>query len=202
MASSFETRTSTELLSALKDGANQKAWRDFDARFHPILLGVVRKMGLSMDDAADVAQTAMAEFFRDYQAGKYDRGKGRLRTWLISIARNRAIDLMRKEQGRRGARGDSMLMILPDDETVGKAWVDEEDRLVAKQALEALRTQTRVTEQNIRIFELVDVKNVPPEEAAKECGVTVDHVYKATNRCRRHFKEIVNDLRAKYDDGV
>lgn len=202
MSTPLETRTSTELLHALKDAGNAKAWSDFDGRFHPILLAVVMKMGLSRDDAADVAQTAMTQFFRDYQAGKYDRGKGRLRTWLISIAKNRAIDLMRKEQNRRGARGDSMLMVLPDDETVSGMWSEEEDRAVAKEALELLRTQTRVTEQNIRIFELVDVKSVPPEQAAKECGVTVDHVYKATNRCRRHFKEIVKDLRAKFDDGI
>lgn len=94
------------------------------------------------------------------------------------------------------------MFILPDEEAVGGMWSEEEDRVIAKQAFELLRTQTRVTEQNIRIFELVDVKGVPSEEAARECGVTVDHVYKATNRCRRHFKEIVQELRSKYDDGL
>jgi len=202
MSSPLDTRTSTELLLALKDSGNEKAWGEFDGRFGPILRAVVSKMGLSHDDAADVAQTAMTQFFRDYQADKYDRNKGRLRSWLISIARNRAIDLMRKSQFQRGSRGDSVLFILPDEEAVGGMWSEEEDRVIAKQAFELLRTQTRVTEQNIRIFELVDVKGVPSEEAARECGVTVDHVYKATNRCRRHFKEIVQELRSKYDDGL
>jgi len=199
MSSSFETRTSTELLHALKERGNETAWSVFDARFHPILLTVVQKMGVSREDAADVAQTAMAEFFRDYQAGKYDRGKARLRTWLISIAKNRAIDLLRKKQARRGARGDSVLVNVADDETAGRAWAEEEERAIAREALETLRTQTRVSEQNIRIFELVDIQGVSPERAATECGVTVDHVYKATNRCRRHMKQIVQDLRRRYD---
>lgn len=197
-----ETRTSTELLEALKDGGNNTAWSDFDARFRPILLAVVQRMGLRAEDAADVTQAALTEFFRDFRAGKYDRGRGRLRSWLISIARNRAIDLMRADGRHRGHRGDSVLMVLPDDETVGGFWDDEEGRAIAKAALEHLRAQSRVSELNIKIFELVRVRNMPHEQVAAECGVSIDQVYKATNRCGRYLGKIIEEIREKYDDGV
>jgi hypothetical protein len=48
--------TSNALLQALFDTHNGATWRLFDARYRPILLRFARRLGLSTDDAADVAQ--------------------------------------------------------------------------------------------------------------------------------------------------
>ena len=68
--------TSSTLLESLKDAGNDALWRQFDARYRPIVTAVVRRMGLSDEDAAEVAQQTLAEFAQAYRVGKYERGRG------------------------------------------------------------------------------------------------------------------------------
>ena len=61
-------RTTTALLDGLFDSANQSIWREFDARYRPILMAFARRLGLNRDNAADVTQETLACFVRDYRA--------------------------------------------------------------------------------------------------------------------------------------
>ncbi len=83
----MHTRTTTALLDDLLDSANEGAWVGFDARYRPVLIGFARQLGLRADDAADIAQEALTKFVRAYQQGQYRRERGRLSSWLITIAR-------------------------------------------------------------------------------------------------------------------
>ena len=48
--------------------------------------------------AEDVAQEAFLALWRG--AGRYDRTRGSVRTWLLGVVRNRAIDVLRRDAGR------------------------------------------------------------------------------------------------------
>jgi len=80
MIASHRTTTTTALLDGLHDPANEEVWREFDTRYRPIILGFAVKLGLSDEDAADVAQDTLARFVQEYRAGRYDRTRGRLVT--------------------------------------------------------------------------------------------------------------------------
>src|SRR5688572_33473691 len=82
--------TTTALLCGLLDPAAEQSWLEFDARFRPIVRGFAMKLGLSEADAEDVTQEALARFVKYYRQGKYDRTRGRLSSWLITIAQNRS----------------------------------------------------------------------------------------------------------------
>ena len=84
----MRTRTATAMLEDLRDPGNQTVWQEFDTRYRPILIGFARKLGLSNEDSADAAQDALIQFVRSYRAGKYERQRGRLSSWVIGIARN------------------------------------------------------------------------------------------------------------------
>jgi RNA polymerase sigma factor (sigma-70 family) len=63
--------------------------RRFQGRVYGLALTIVRQPAI----AEEVAQETFARVFR--HAGNYDARKGRVSTWLLSIARNLAIDLTR-----------------------------------------------------------------------------------------------------------
>jgi RNA polymerase sigma factor (sigma-70 family) len=63
--------------------------RRFQGRVYGLALTIVRRPAI----AEEVAQETFARVFR--HAGNYDARKGRVSTWLLSIARNLAIDVTR-----------------------------------------------------------------------------------------------------------
>jgi RNA polymerase sigma factor (sigma-70 family) len=63
--------------------------RRYQGRVYGLALTIVRQPAI----AEEVAQEAFARAWR--HAGNYDSRKGRVSTWLLSIARNLAIDVVR-----------------------------------------------------------------------------------------------------------
>ena len=51
-----QSRTTSAMLAALHDPKAEEAWAVFDARYRPVLIGFARNLGLSDEEAADVAQ--------------------------------------------------------------------------------------------------------------------------------------------------
>jgi RNA polymerase sigma-70 factor (ECF subfamily) len=192
------TATTTQLLDALQV-SNESVWLEFDRRFRPILYAVARRLGLDEDRAADVAQQTMAEFLRDYRAGRYDRSKGRLRSWILGIARHRALDALRDRARHCSWRGESALIALPDPGHVDQIWDEESDRIVFQQAMQLLRETTRAEPRTLSVFERVALDAVPPQQVAEEFGLAVDDVYRIKNRVTKRLREIVNDLRASWE---
>ncbi len=198
--------TTTALLDSLKDAGNSNVWVEFDARYRPILVGFARKLGLSQEDSADVAQQAMMEFVRDYRSNLYQRGKGKLSSWLIAIARNRAVDLQRSQGRRREWRGESAIDqaneggSLQDEGSLNAIWDAERKHAILAAALARLRETSRMSEPTIKAFELVAIRGVPSEAAARECGMTVDEVYVAKNRVTKQLREIVSGITRAYDE--
>jgi len=79
MAMPAVSRTTTRLLEGLCDPEDEALWCEFDAQYRPILVGFARRLGLNVEDAADLAQETLVRFVEAYRAGRYDRGKARLR---------------------------------------------------------------------------------------------------------------------------
>ncbi len=183
--------TATELLDGLHEQGNRAAWAEFDRRYRPILVGFLRRMGLNETDAADVAQETLACFVKDYREHRYDRQQGRLRSWLIGIARCRLADLRRTTQRRREVRGDSAMSGLPDDSKAEAGWEAEERRLVFEQAITELRQSTRFNVRTIEAFERVVLRQEPVERVSAELGLTPQEIYNAKNRVVERLREIV-----------
>lgn len=194
------TRTTTQLLDSLKDPSNDGLWREFDQRYRPVLVGFAREHGLSEEDAAEVAQLTLAQFSSDYRAGRYDRTRGRLSSWIIGIARNRVADRGRALRRERMNRGESAIADLADDRTVTETWENARRRVIFERAFDKLRSDTRMGERTLRAFELCAIRNAPPETAAAECGMTVAEVYVAKNRAIKKLREIVAELTQEFDE--
>lgn len=195
------TITTTELLEGLYDPGKRAVWDEFDRRYRPILIGFLRRMGLDDSDAADVAQETLACFVTDYRQKKYDRAQGRLRSWLIGIARCRLADLRRAEVRRRELRGESAIVTLPDDADADAVWEAEERRAVFEQAVRELRQTTRFNERTIEAFERVVLRREPIEAVSAALELTAQEIYNAKNRVVERLRELVKRYEAGYVGG-
>lgn len=200
MSESLRTATSTVLLQSLLDPANHAVWEEFDKRYRPILVGFARHLGLASEDANDVAQQTLLEFLAQYRAGRYERGRGRLSSWIISIARFKIADVKRARFRHREARGESAIVDMPGDEETSAAWDSCRKKTILSVAMAELRETSKTDETTIRAFELVGVMGVPAEEAARQCGISVDQVYVAKNRVTKKLREVVERITKAYEE--
>jgi RNA polymerase sigma factor (sigma-70 family) len=196
----LRTATTTALLDGLSDPGNQEVWLEFDARYRPMIHSFATRLGLSDADASDVAQETLVRFIREYRAGRYDRTRGRLRSWIIAIVRYRIADLRREQAARREHRGESALIDLPADNHLEELWSAERSRVLMSQALSELRSQTRLSEKTMLAFEQYVLRNRPVREVADELGLSRQDIYMAKNRVAEKLRETMQRLRDVFDD--
>lgn len=83
-------------LIAIRDQQDRSAFAEVFDHFAPRVKGFLIKSGASPDMAEDVAQDAMATVWR--KAHLFDPTKASVSTWIFTIARNRRIDVLRKQR--------------------------------------------------------------------------------------------------------
>ncbi|HKS29224.1 MAG TPA: sigma-70 family RNA polymerase sigma factor [Pyrinomonadaceae bacterium] len=81
-----------ELLRAVASGDSQALAELYD-RYHSILFGLLLRILRDGAEAEDVLQEVFIQAWR--RASKFDESRGKAFTWLVTIARSRAIDRLR-----------------------------------------------------------------------------------------------------------
>lgn len=200
MAEPLALTTTSLLLEALLEPGNQAVWREFDGRYRPIIFACARRLGLNEEDAAEAAQQTLCEFVRDYRAGKYDRGRGRLRAWILTIARNRIVDRQRQQARQKNWAGGTAIMNLPDEGRLSEIWQAEHERVVFEKALAELRETTKTSPVTLQAFDLLVLQGRPEDEVARQCNLTVAEVYRVKHRVTKRLREIVERLNQAYEE--
>ncbi len=85
-----------DCVEAIALRADRAAFASLFAYFAPRLKGYLMRLGLDGGQAEELAQEVMVAVWR--KAGSYDRGQASVSTWIFRIARNRRIDLFRRDQ--------------------------------------------------------------------------------------------------------
>ena len=86
------------LLRRMAQGDEQALGLLYD-RWHSLVAGVVARILASREDVDDVVEEAFWQAWR--QASRYEGGRGTVQTWLLTIARSRALDRARALKRRR-----------------------------------------------------------------------------------------------------
>lgn len=87
-------------LAALMDsvaGGDRKAFGRLYAATSPMLFALVKRIVHSEHQAEEVLQDVFVRVWK--KAGRYDKKRARVTTWLATIARNRALDVVRSRRG-------------------------------------------------------------------------------------------------------
>jgi RNA polymerase sigma-70 factor (ECF subfamily) len=186
-------KTNTVLLAGLLEAGNDEVWRDFDGRYRPVLRAFAGRLGLAPNDAEEIAQETLAQFVELYRAGKYDRERGRLRSWIFGIAQRRVADVRRARERRREKRGESALEPLTSEPELEHLFEEEWQRALLAAAFAELRAG-RTDPQSIRALELLASGNRSADEVATELSMTANAVYAAKHRAVVKLREILTRL--------
>lgn len=95
---SVEPATDIELVDRLL-GRDETALREVIARYGDVIYGMARRVVADPSLAEEVAQDTFVALWR--RPGAFDPARGTVQSFLLGVARNKAIDLVRKEQARR-----------------------------------------------------------------------------------------------------
>jgi len=146
------------------------AFRSIVERHQAALFGLVRCLGLDGHACEDVVQEAFLEAWRHREG--FDPRRGSMRAWLYAIARNRALNALRK-------RRPVPLAILPErgEDAPEPEAFDRLDR-----ALAALPFEQRAA------FVLADVHGLTHEEVARIEGVAPGTIKSRTSRAREALR--------------
>jgi len=186
------TVTSTTLLEGLMDPANATIWRQWIDRYRPVVVRFARRAGVGQD-AEDVAQAALTDFARAYREGRYERERGRLRSWLLGIARHHVL------RWRRERAGDPELVPLAAEraapDPLEALWDEEWRAAVVQQCLLAVRGEFEAS--TLLAFERFVLGDHPAAEVARELGLSENAVFGAKRRVLRRLRELeplMNDV--------
>lgn len=153
------------------------------ARVNGVVLRIVQRAGL----AEEVVEEAYWQVWR--QAPRFDAARGRPITWLLAMARSRAIDALRREQRYQHEE-------LPDDDVAeageGAAALPPQDLLEATRghvrvhaALASLEPRTR------QLVALAFFRGLTHEEIAEQQGMPLGTVKSLIRRALQQLKRVM-----------
>ena len=169
--------TEEALIVALREKDKQVIGIIYD-NYSPVLYGVILKIVKSEQVAEDVLQETFIKIWKNADA--YDSSKGRLFTWLISIARNCAIDYTRSKDYKQQSQTASNFVFNEDlTETM------ETDYIGLKEIVEKLKPD------NKEIIDLVYFQGYTQAEAAKKLSMPLGTVKTKIRVALQRLREIV-----------
>lgn len=169
------------LLLRVRDAQDRSAFAELFRHFAPRLKGFLMKSGTSDALAEEVAQDVMATVWQ--KAHLFDPERASVATWVFTIARNRKIDMLRKQRRPE-----------PEDLPWGpEAEPDQEETLALQQDTDRLRVAIADLPEKQRILvERAFYGDLSHSEIATETGLPLgtikSRIRLALERLRHEMK--------------
>jgi len=200
MSTLGETRYS--LLLRLHDANNgetgrDEAWREFVELYEKALFRFVRSKGLQDADAIEVVQQVLMAVHRSVDGWSSDRA-GSFRAWLLRVASNQAITVIRKKYRQRmltgGTTVNKVLEATPSNSHQDAA--DEEEFQWRQWAFcwASSRVQHEVADRTWQAFWLTAVEDEPPAAVSEKLGISIGAVYAAKCRVMQRLRDAASEI--------
>jgi RNA polymerase sigma-70 factor (ECF subfamily) len=198
MAGVAELSTNPSILHGLSDPSRrEEAWREFLARYQPIISGWCLRRGLNHTDAEDITAKVLSKLVTRMCGFRYDP-RHRFRGWLKTVVENEVRELWRGWRRRpwdRGAGGPGGRGGLEGLE--GAVGVEElaetldgsleRDLRLASQVMD--RVRARVEPRTWQAFWLTEYEGEAPAAVAQKLGMRLSALYVAKRRVLKILRE-------------
>ena len=180
VSQSVNTMLAADTLHMLKNQhptAIETLYDTYGAALYGVVMNIVR----SEDIAQHVLQDTFVKAWRN--GSSYDTSKGRIFTWLLNIARNTAIDVLRSAQYRKSNKTDGidLLRHAHSNDAINQDTI-------------GLREMVQKMDEKYKILiDLVYFNGYTQEEASKETGVPVSTV-------KTRLRYAISALKKAYTD--
>jgi len=195
--------TRQSLLSRLRDWQDQEGWREFFDTYWRLIYRVARQSGFDDATAQDVVQNTFIYLARRMPKFRYDATRGSFKAWLQRVTRSRILVFRRRAESKEPPLPEAHLEdddanvweSIPDPagDALDQVWQDEWEQNLVSAALRRIRP--KVSGQQLMIFELAALGEVPLKQVARKLDVSLMQVYLARHRVGKLFKEEVARLR-------
>jgi RNA polymerase sigma-70 factor (ECF subfamily) len=179
-------RLADEELMPLIGGKDPEAFEVFYDRHGGVAYSLAYRIVGERGTAEDVTQEAFISIWRS--GTRYDRTRGSVRSWMLSIVRNRAIDSLRSSAGkapRLTLDDDSILEQRPAEE------LTEEEAIRHETATEVRGALGQLPGDQSKVIELAYFGGFSQSEIAQMLGLPLGTV---KGRMRLGLEKIRNEL--------
>lgn len=154
------------LIEAVALHRDREAFAELFSYFAPRLKAWLIKSGATPGAAEDFAQDAMLTVWR--KADLFDARKARAATWIFTIARNRRLDMLRR---------DARPMPTPEIELAGREVERPDDILVLSEDAERVRDAlSRLKPDQVEVLRLAFFMDSPHSEIARQLDLPLGTV--------------------------
>jgi RNA polymerase sigma-70 factor (ECF subfamily) len=152
-------------------------------QYAPMLTAVALRITGSTAEAEEVVQDAMVRAW--LEAGTFDRTRGSAGAWLVTLTRNRAIDVVRARGRRAHHEADA-----GDESELGATPLTPERAMVESERATAVRSALAVlTEDQRRTLDLAYFSGLSHSEIAEQLGQPLGTVKTRIAQAVRRLRE-------------
>ncbi len=165
-------------------------FEELHARFHNLVFSTAYSVLNNVHDAEDVTQEVFTSAYR--KGALYNPARGSAKTWLASVARNRAIDRLRSKNRRYQLNEEIQEETSPDD---WKESDDVESQVRLGEESQILRSAVlQLSPEQRQVIEMTYFMGFSQSEAAQELGAPLGTVKARARRGLIKLRSIVPKL--------
>ena len=189
--------TRSSVLKAVADTGNEAAWARLFDLYAGFVFSVARSKGLNEEDADDIVQVVFTELARTMPTFKYDRAKGKFRSYLIGLIHWRVKDKLRLVQ----RDNDQMKVYLDEVANMPPADRDFAEREWQAAALEEAlrRIKPEVRPEHYAAFYASAVEGQDTETVMRLYNLSRDNLYQIRKRLTTKLQETVSVVLAEME---
>lgn len=178
----------TTSMLAVRDTRDRAAFAQLFDYFAPRLKGFVMRAGISSEQAEEIVQEVMLTVWR--KADQFDPKRAQVSSWVYQIARNRQIDVIRKEHRPMPDELSEELRREPDAEPdASQILVVEQEAVQLKKALENLKPDQR------KIIEKAYMGELTHQEISAQTGLPLGTIKSRIRLGLERLRHALKDLR-------
>ena len=190
--------TRSSVLRAVANTENEAAWQRFFDLYAGFVFSIARSKGLNDTDADDIVQMVFVDLMRNLLSFKYDREKGRFRSYLAALVKWRVIDRLKAVRRDADLKADFM------EEAKSAATTEDEDfeeREWQSAAMEETlrRIKPEVRPEHYAAFVASAVEGQDTDVVTKLYGISRDSLYQIRKRLTVKLREKLAEVRAEMD---
>jgi len=168
----------------------QVAWTDFHGSVDPTIRAFAGRFFKSSCDIDDCTQEVWIDLIRNLPDFDFDQTRGRFTSWLFTVVRNKATDIVRR-QARRAAEPINAGLDQPD---LGAESPSES--LARKAEIESVRTalaklKSRTSEKNYQLLHMRHIEGRDVADVAEALGISPSQVWAREHRLKGKLRKLL-----------
>ena len=189
--------TRSSVIKSVADTENEAAWQRFFDLYAGFVFSVARSKGLKNEDADDVVQVVFADLARNLPTLRYDRSKGKFRSYLTGLVHWRVMDKLKarkRDADLKTAFWEEAKAAASDDDGFSER---EWQQAAMEEALRRIKPAVRP--EHFAAFVASAVEGQDTETVMQLYGLSRDNLYQIRKRLTAKLKETVASVLAEMD---